>query len=239
MLSLALAHGAAPAIPYFENPIIFVISIVLFVSCVMILVPPICDWGWEAKYFGTTVVGIGSVALLFLVPCLSLVLWGNPPVIARIFLFSLLIAIHLAWCRRLVTFYRRINSDTESYRLIYQEEHDAVYYMQRGDIFLLEKRNSFNQIPKDRYFALFLLTSFFLVPFMDAATAQLGIPFVHIFLIVGALPVSLMAVGIATRGWLVFYFYPMQIKKLTGKRVYVDLSGRPDVPRTSKRKKAT
>jgi hypothetical protein len=120
--------------------------------------------------------------------------------------------------------------------LLYEEEDDAVYYMQQGGRRLLETQCEFAELPKDCYFAIFLLLSFILVPTMDTVRTVVGIPFTHIFLLISTLPISLMGVGFATRGWLVFSCYPLQIRRKTGKQVYVDMSGKPSLNR--KRKQA-
>jgi hypothetical protein len=55
----------------------------------------------------------------------------------------------------------------------------------------------------------------------------MGIPFIHIFLAIFATPLNLMFLGLSTKGWLVFYFYPTKIKRETNKSVYVDISSQP------------
>ena len=106
---------------------------------------------------------------------------------------------------------------------MYEEESDAVYYIRSGDEFLIDKYYKFSQMPRDRYFALFIVIALLMTPVMDAVCAFVGAPFVHIFLLVAMLPVSWMSFGFATRGFLIFYFYPTKIKRKTGKDVYVDL----------------
>lgn len=234
-ISLPLAYGAAPRIPFSENPIILFILFVLVISCVMVVIPRVCNWNWEAKYFGASVFHASSIALTGLVPCFCVVVYGKPHIAVRLTVLLIYLALHVVWCRRFAVFYNKLNSDIKLRRCLYQEEEDAVYYMQRGDKYLLEKQYKFIQLPQDRYFVLFLLFPILLMPVMDTVNATVGLPFVHTFLLIGMLPVSLMGVGFAMRGWLVFYFYPMQIRKATGKRVYVDMSGKPDLCRQRKR----
>lgn len=173
-----------------------------------------------------------------LVPCLCIVPYSRLPIDVRLGLLFIYSAIHIAWCWRFVVFYRKIANDTTLRRVLYEEEADAVYYMQRGDKHLLETQYKFHQLPQDRYFVLFLLLAFALVPLMDTARSVVGLPFIHIFLMIGTLPISLMGVGFAARGWLVFYAYPRQIKKDTGKRVYVNMSGKPNFIKPRKRAKS-
>jgi hypothetical protein len=55
----------------------------------------------------------------------------------------------------------------------------------------------------------------------------MGISFAHIFLAVFATPLNLLFLGLGTKSWLAFYFYPMKIKKETNKPVFVDISSKP------------
>jgi hypothetical protein len=235
LLGIALAHGAAPTVALSKNPIIIFLCLIIASSCVMVAVPRAFSWDWETKYFGVSVFHLGSVALLGLVPFFCLVLYAQLPVAARICLLLVNVVLHAAWCHRFIRYYQKINGDDHFRRCLYQEDEDAVYYMQRGDKHLFEKHCKFNQIPEDRYFGTSLLLSFSLVPIMGTVKEVVGLPFVHSFLIIGALPISLMGAGLAIRGWLVFYFYPIQIRKITGKRVYVDMGGKPDIPPSRKR----
>jgi hypothetical protein len=231
---LALADGAAPSVPFSQNPISLLLSVVIAIACALLCVPRISRWNWEAKYFGVYLFCVGSIALMCLVPCFCLALYGAPPVVVRIIILCAYIAIHVVWCRRFFAFYEKINGDMNLCALLYEEEDDAVYYMQRGDRHLLETQYKFKELPQDRYFAIFLLLAFLLMPAMKTLRTTTGIPFTHIFLFIAMLPISLLGIGFATRGWLVFYYYPRQIRKRTGKRVYVDMSGKPKMGRKRK-----
>jgi hypothetical protein len=226
--SLALAEEAAPSVPYSENPILLFLSLILAIGSGLLCVPRIFRWNWDAKYFGVTLFQISSIALMCLVPCFCVVAYSKLPIGVRLGVLFMYTGIHVAWCWRFVVFYSKITNDITLRRLLYQEEADAVYYMQRGDKHLLETQYKFHQLPQDRYFVIFMLLAFALVPIMDKVRAVVGLPFTHIFLMIGTLPISLMGVGFAARGWLVFYVYPREIKKATGKRVYVDMSGKPN-----------
>jgi hypothetical protein len=131
------------------------------------------------------------------------------------------------WCRKFFVIYAKTFSDEVLRSAIYEEESDAVYYMRRGDEFLLEKYFKFSQMPRDRYFLLFIVIAFLMIPLMKQVRALIGVPFVHSFLLVAMLPVSWMSIGFAVRGFLIFYMYPARIKKTTGKEVYVDLANTP------------
>jgi hypothetical protein len=83
---------------------------------------------------------------------------------------------------------------------VYEEESDAIYYMRRGDEFILNKYYKFSQVPRDRYFVLFMLVALLMTSMMRAVSAFVGAPFVHVFLLVAMLPVSWMSIGFAVRG---------------------------------------
>jgi hypothetical protein len=227
VLSLLLANDAAPDVPFANNPIALFSSIILATAAGLLVAPRILKWGWEAKYFGASLFHLGSLTLMCTVPCLCLVLYGKLPLTGRMSVMLVYAAVHVWWCRRFILFYRRVHNGIALRDFIYQEEDDAVYYMQRADKQLMEKQWKFNQLPQDRYFALSLLLSFSIMPVMGTLRALVGLPFIHIFFMVSTLPISLMGLGFATRAWLVFYWYPAQIRKRTGKRVYVDMCGKP------------
>lgn len=232
--SFPLAEEAAPGVPFLENPILLFLGAILIIGSSQLCTPRIFRWNWEAKYFGVTLFHIGSIVLMCLVPLLCVVAYSSLPIGVRLGLFSIYMGLHIAWCRRFIIFYRKIANDNNLRKFLYQEDADAIYYMQRGDKHLLETQYKFRQLPKERYFVLFLLLAFALIPIMSTVRAVVGLPFTHVFLLVGTLPISLMGVGFATRGWLVFYVYPRQMRKVTGKRIYVDMAGKPNFSKRSK-----
>lgn len=70
-------------------------------------------------------------------------------------------------------------------------------------------------------FVLFMALAFLMAPFASSLAHFVGIPFIHIFLTVAGLPITLMCLGLAVRGYLIFYYYPWMLKRTTGKEVYV------------------
>lgn len=223
-VSATLAIGAAPGIPFQQNPAFLLSATVVMAALGMAFLSLVCKWGWQAKWFGASLLNVGSLSLLFFVPCLCLLMYSKQPAYVGTILLAAAIAAHVWWCSRFLRLYRHILHDNGAAALLYQEEPDAVYYMQSVDKHLLDKRFRFQQIPRQRYFVLCLVLAFMLVPAIGAITALIGLPFVHIFLLVGSLPMSLMAAGLCTRAWLVFIHYPALIRRRTSKRVYVDLS---------------
>lgn len=131
------------------------------------------------------------------------------------------------WCYRFVKIYNIIYQDKFLFNYIYNEETTAVYYLQQADNKVIDKIFKFQQFPNSKFLISSLLASFFLIPFAIPLCKIIGLPFIHIFLAVGATPLNLLFLGISTRMWLIYYFYPMKIRKETNKPVYIDMSSHP------------
>ncbi|WP_152594629.1 hypothetical protein [Massilia sp. BSC265] len=223
LLSIPFASGPVPDIPLERNPIVSVLVVMLITSIGLLVAPFLSKWDWRTKYFGTSVLCIVSFILFTLIPCIVLFVYGTAPLIIDAMVFSIYAICYFFWCRKFFAIYREIYDSAELREILYQEDLDAIYYSQRGDKYLLEKIYRFSQVPRDRYFVCSIVLACLLIPSMERLKELLGIPFHHIFLIVGAFPVSLMFAGLAVRSYLIFYKYPAELKKATGKEVYVDL----------------
>jgi hypothetical protein len=221
-----LAQAAAPSIPITSNPLCLLNFLVLGATICMVILSKLNNWGWNVKYFGASLFHLASVTLIFLVPCFCLLLYSTAPIFLRIFIFSACIAVHVAWCYRFLKLYKKIYHDINVVNALYQEEDDAIYYIQKFDKYLLEKKYKFEQFPKNRYFLLSILLSLAILAFVEPVKTALGLPLIHIFFLVNTLPISLMAAGLVTRSWIIFYYYPMRIRKRTSKQVYVDMGSR-------------
>jgi hypothetical protein len=126
-----------------------------------------------------------------------------------------------------VKIYRDIYHDKFLFHYIYTEEPAAIYYLQQADKKVIDKIFKFHQFPSSKFCGLSLLAAFALTPFATSLSKFAGLPFIHIFLAVGATPLNLMFLGLSTKMWLIYYFYPMKIRKETKKPVYVDMSSQP------------
>jgi hypothetical protein len=226
LLSMPLAFGVAPDISLIDNPIFFLSCLALGASFLVFTVPAIFRWGWKAKFYGASFLCFAGVSLLAIVPCMAVVLYGNAALWVKSAIVFIYGASHLLWCRKFTTLYGKVFNDEILRSAVYEEEPDAIYYMRRGDEFILNKYYKFSQIPRDRYFVLFMLAALLMTSMMRAVSTFAGAPFVHVFLLVAMLPVSWMSIGFAVRGYLIFYLYPLRLKKATGKDVYVDLASK-------------
>ena len=223
----ALADGAAPNVPFNDNPIaVFSIGLLLL-SLLLAPVPWLFKWDWRSRYFGSGLFLLGAFALTGLIPLLCIVVYGRLPrwVSWGFLLFE--VGLIVWWCRRFVLLYRRISADTELWKRIYVEESDVVYYLQRADKWAMEEKFKFAQMPSSMLMLLPMIIAFLLVPFMSSVTRFVGVPFTHVFLTIAGIPIVLLCLGLATRGYLIFYYYPWKIKRATGKNVYVDMASWP------------
>lgn len=156
-----------------------------------------------------------------IVPWFGIVFFSSLPSAARVLLFASYTTSVFWWCRRFVIHYRFVFANGELRNGIYQEETDAIYYLQQKDKILLEKKRKVEQFPSSFFFIFFMACAFLTIPFAAKLSTWVGTSFILIFLTIATLPIVLMCSGLAVRGYLVFYYYPWRLKRQTGKDVYV------------------
>jgi hypothetical protein len=223
----ALADGAAPGVALSDNYLeMFGLSLMAY-SIISWPIPYIFRWNWETKYFGAGLFHMASGSVMGLVPLLCILQYSSLPILSRLILTSLEAMTIIWWCYRFVKIYKTIYENKSLFNYIYKEESTVIYYSQVADRKVFEEILKFDQIPKSRYFVASLLASLSLVPFASSASEFFGVPFTHVFLAIGTTPINMMFLGANTKMWLVFYYYPMKIRKETSKPIYVDMSTNP------------
>lgn len=220
--------GHIRSVPMAENPLVILSCAVLIAACLLFVIPICFGWGWRAEYFGIALFYVGSISLLFAVPFFCLIFYGNLGLWIESLMLMACVVIHFKWCYRFVVYYRKIYFEHDLFSLLYVEEDDAVYYMQKVDEYFFDKLIPLRQTPSDLLVIACLLLAVILAFCMEFVKGVTGLSFIYTFMAFAGLPVSLMCLGLATRGWLVFYFYPMKIRLSTGKIVYVDMENVPE-----------
>lgn len=223
----ALAAGAAPEQTLRENYLALLGLGIASAAIIALPVPYIFRWNWETKYFGAGMLSLSSSSIVGVYPILCIAQYSSLPKFVCLIFVSLESFLIIWWCLRFVNIYKIIYCEKKLFYSIYTEESSAVYYSQQTDKKIIEKILKFEQFPDSKYFIFSGFAAFSLIPFATSLSQFIGLPFIHIFLAVFATPLNLMFLGLTTRGWLVFYFYPMKIKRQTNKPVYVDMSSQP------------
>lgn len=223
----ALATGAAPTLVLHNNFLALLGLGIASIAIIAFPIPYIFQWNWETKYFGAGSFAICSGAILGIYPILCIAQYSPLPIFIRLTFVSAELILIARWCLRFVNIYHIIYRADDLFHCIYSEELSAVYFSQQADKKIIEKFYKFEQFPDSKYFIPSTLIALSMIPFAAPISQFIGVPFIHIFLAVFATPLNLMFLGLATKGWLVFYFYPAKIKKTTNKPVYVDISSRP------------
>jgi hypothetical protein len=223
----ALAVGASPGQALRDNYLGMLGLGIAFSAIFALPIPYIFRWNWESKYFGAAALCLSSGSIIGLYPALCVAQYSSLPALARLTLIFSECFLIFKWCKRFVNIYKVIYSKKSLFDYIYKEESSGVYYSQRADKKVIEKMLKFEQFPHWKYFVLSGFAAFSLTPFATLVSNVFGIPFIHIFLAVFAIPLNLMFLGLTTRAWLIFYFYPAKIKRRTNKPVYVDISSTP------------
>lgn len=223
----ALATGAAPSLPLEENYLEILGLSIIVCAIIAFPIPYIFRWNWEAKYFGAGLIPFCSGSILGIYPILCIALYSSLPLVIRIIFILLQIILIAHWCNRFVKVYRAIYCNKSLFNYIYVEEPSEIYYLQQAERKVIEKILKFQQFPNSKFFVFSLLLAFSLMPFATSLSKMFGLPFTHIFLAIGATPLNLMFLGLGTKIWLVYYYYPMKIFKEKNKLVYVDMSSHP------------
>jgi len=223
----ALAAGAAPSLPLQEN-YLAAFSLGIIASTILALpIPYIFNWNWEAKYFGAGLFPFASGSILGIYPVLCIALHSSIPATISITLILCEAILINRWCHRFINIYRAIYLNKDLFHYIYSEESSGVYYLQQAEKKVIDKVFKFNQFPSSKICIFWFLAAFSMIPFATPISRFSGLPFIHIFLAIGATPLNLMFLGLSTKIWLVYYFYPMKIIQETRKPVYVDISTCP------------
>jgi hypothetical protein len=226
-IAWAIADGAAPGLALRDNHLeIFGLFMVAY-AIIAFPIPYIFRWNWETKYFGAGIFHMASGSIMGIVPVLCILQHSTLPILVRL-IFALLEGISIIWwCYRFVKVFRIIYENKGLFNYLYKEESTAIYYSQMADRKIFEKILKFNQFPKSRYFAASLLAISAIMPFASSVSKFFGLPFTHVVLAIGATPLNMVFLGFSTKMWLVYYYYPMKIRKETGKPIYVDMSTNP------------
>nr|WP_314546992.1 hypothetical protein [uncultured Massilia sp.] len=221
-----MASGAYKGKPFYQDVPSMLCVTVMAISVVIALLSKLQRLGWHVRYFGIGSFYMGSASLFGLVPWLCIVLYGNSPLWKKVMLLVVYGGVTAWWCMRFVVVYRRIMSVDEQARLIYQEELDAIYYVQKADGWLLAKRYKFEQSPHAMLYVGMCTLGFLALIFNDITYRLLGAPGIYGFMLIAFFPVVLLTLGLATRGYLIYYHFPRILKKKTGKHVYIDMSSK-------------
>lgn len=227
LIGMTLASDAAPSVPFFSNPVFWLNFLVVGATLCLTAFSVLNRWDWNVKYFGSLLFHIASVSLIFVSALLCVFFYSRFSFFANICLVLSGLIAHIIWNFRFIKIYRKIYNDKEIFNKIYEEEEDAIYYMQQIDKKILQKKFHFNQFPSNLFFIIFMFLALPLLMLMGPVTKLTGMPFIHLFFLVTTLPISLMSTGLATRLWLIYYFYPRKLSARTLKPVYIDMSGKP------------
>ena len=223
---VALANGIAPTVPIQQNPIAILNLLLIVVSLLLVPIVKIGFeiWGWQTRVLGVSGFYIGSVASLSWNSIFCIVLYGHVPQWILMLFIGVNLFLTLFWLKRYISYYENIRKLHQDYwKALYVEENDAVYFSQPCDKWLTQKKITLNHFYGPWATVLPMAGAICLLPFMTEITRWAGVPFVHIFLALGAAPLSIMLLGVSMKGFLLHYYYPWKIKRATGKSVYVDL----------------
>lgn len=229
IFAFGLADGAAPNTPLSKNYLeIFSISL-MALSLAAIPIPHIFQWNWEAKYVGALMFQMTSTSIIGIYSVLCIAQYSTLPFFWRILITIIFSLIIIRWILKITDDYTNLYLDKDIIFYVYEEEPDAVYYLKQADQ-EISKKFKLDPYPNSKYSLIFFISAFLMVPFASNISNFFGIPFTHIFLAIFFIPLDLMFIGIGTKMYLAYFFYPNKIKRLLKKPVYADLTSKPRNP---------
>lgn len=221
-----LAGPATAGLPFSHAPLSICCAATMLAGMMLFFLPRLFRWDWNIRYFGLASLQLASVSLPGVIPWLCIVVYSKAGFWLRAGVFVIYALPAIWWCFRFVAYYAKVMADKSLRNSIYVEESDAVYYLQKNDNWLLQHRFKFSQIPNIAMIVLMAILPFVLYLAAHRISAFLGAPFMNLFMAILFFPFVLLSLGIATRGYLIFYRYPGEIRRRSGKAIYVDMVSR-------------
>jgi hypothetical protein len=220
-LGWALATGAVPGHPLWGNYLGVSGLSLAIIAMFALPISYFIKWNWEAKYFGAFLFPFSTGSLMAIYPLLCIVQYGKFSIIVRVSIFVICVAINGWWCIRIIKLYSDLGED-EIFNKIYLEESTEIYYLKKEDEKFLSMQRANYFIPEGK---LFVLSMFLALGCLFFSMSKFtGLPSVHLFLAIISFPIGMLFLGVSTKCFLVFYFYPNKIRCKTGKKVYIDTS---------------
>lgn len=222
LTAIALTSGASKSSPVLENPLSVVFIFTSIFSLLLIFTPRIFMWNWSAKYFFVSSFEMGCIAMLGGVPWLCFLFYSSIHWLYRVLLFTSYLLIITLHSRKFAAMYKDLKNSQNLLSQVYSTEGNETFYLQRGDVNLIEKKYKLSLFPSAAYFGIFTLLALSTIPAAAEISEFIGLPYPHIFLGIFSIPIDMMALAFVIRGWFVFHHLPKYIKK-TSSTVYVDM----------------
>ena len=229
LLSISCAVIAADASPSSSIWGNWVVALNLSIAVLTVLALPFVKRifnaeGWKSRVFGISVIYITSISMVYWTPLFCILSFGSVPfyVESTYLLFNGLLIYW--WCKRFYLYFESIRISKDGWwEKLYVHEDDAVYYSQSCDKHLMNVRRKFRQSP-DFLFIFFFIVVIASLPFRESISSFIGIPFFYYVLLLLTAPINLLILGGTIKGFLIYYYYPLQIQRKFNKVVYVDMA---------------
>lgn len=225
-MSWMFSSEAAHNTPFSKDPLSIFCAAVMLLGCILSALSKICKWDWRVQYFGLGAFYVGSFSLLGIIPLLCVVLYSYLSMRVRLCLLLTYSSVAIWWCWRFVRCYRKIMTDEKWHGRIYVEDNDAVYYLQKNDTWVLNNVFKLRQIPPVALFISMFSFGFIVFPFAGIVSSSIGVHAMYIFMVASFFPFVLMSLGLMTRGYLIYYYYPRKIKEKNRKDIYIDMASK-------------
>jgi hypothetical protein len=225
LIGLGFIDGATPELRALDNPVAIFFMALAGVSLMMVFLPRLLNWGWTTTYFFIGILELGSTILMFGISWLCLLLYSSLPLSYRTLIFAGYMLVIFLPSRKIVKMYMEIKNDQRLFDYIYENLDGEIYYLQKNDIYLFEKKYKLSLPPSPNHLITWGLLWLSSVPFASMISRYIGLPYPHIFIGLLSTPINMMILAIVVRGTFVYYYLPRTLRK-KGSTVYVDISTR-------------
>jgi hypothetical protein len=206
-----------------ENNLAFSGLIISLVALVAIPMSYLIRWDWRSYYYGASLFGVASMALIGLYPVLAIVIYSSLPLYIRIFLLFLEAAVVTMWCHRFVRCYAEISKKKILFDGVYVEEDERFYLLIKRDKKVVETEMQISVFPSGKCFLICFFAGIATFSYAVEITKFLGISFTSLLFAAITAPFPAAFLGLATKMWLMFFLYPSRLRATTGKLIYVDM----------------
>lgn len=212
---------------FFDDPMAHLALALVAGGIVLVVGAALYPWTWRTQHVGVMFLVLSPLSLASLVPFLWISFDSGLQDPWRTVLVEVYVLAHVIYVWRAVWRSMKMMSHPPLFNLLYEEDKTAVYYYANARSHL--SRKLYPQEANDE-FALDMILS--IVTMVVAlvlgiwASAK-DLPALPLLFGIGGLPLSVWVACVVARSWMFYYWYPMRIRRRTGKPAYVDMRNIP------------
>lgn len=206
----------------FDDPAMQFAAGMVGAGIVMLALAFVYRWTWQTRHIGVAFLNLLVLSSTSLVPALWISIDSGLSAPWRALLAQVVVAAHLLYGRRTLQDCRKIAADDTLFGLLYQEDEEAVYFLRKVQARFREQLFQEKKVARSRLDIGLSAAAVALAVVLATLADIQDLPAVPILGAIGCLPLSVWILCVVLRGWMFHVWYPLQIRRRTGKHVYLD-----------------